>query len=120
MGENKKMKRRFVVSLMIFGFFMYFSVANGGVEEDQSIGTAAGQTVRDMTDQTQKTAVAASAQTEQAAKQFTQIAGETLQQWSAQLQEGVKNLQESGQELMKRLNEEGEKFKQAYSKPAKP
>ena len=114
------MKKYFILGLMFFGLFMNFSGVQAGAEEDQSIGTTAGQTARDITDQTQKTVATASAQTEQAAKQFTQIAGETLQQLSAQFQEAMKNLQQNGQELMKRLNEEGEKFKQAYQKPVKP
>jgi len=89
-------------------------------EEDKSVGTVAGQTARDITDQTQKTVATASAQTEQATKQFAQIADETFQKLNIQFQEAMKNLQQSSQELVKRLSEEGEKFKQAYNKPAKP
>lgn len=114
------MKKYLILALAAFGFFMSFAGIQGGAEEDQSIGTTAGQTARDITDQTQKTVATASVQTEQATKQFAQVADETFQKLSIQFQEAMKNLQQSSQELMKRFNEEEEKFKQAYDKPAKP
>lgn len=112
------MKKYLILNLVLFGFLMSFPVSSGiANEDDQSVGTMAGETARDLTDQTRKAASAVSTETQQATKQFAQIADETFQKLSAQFQEAMKGLQQSGQELMKWFHQEQEKFKQAYNKP---
>lgn len=106
-----------VVSFLAISFSRFTFAAN---DKDKSIGTATGETARDLQAKAQETAKVAAVETEKASKQIAEVADDTFKKLNVQLQEALKNFQGSSQELMKRIQEEFEKFKQAYNKPAKP
>ena len=115
------MRRRVIGGLTALLFSI--SISNFGFaaeEKDKSVGTVAGQTARDLQDKAAETAKTASVETEKASKQIVQVADDTFQKLNVQFQAAMKNFQDSSQQLLKQLQEELEKFKQAYNKPAKP
>ena len=113
--------RRYLLLILVVSFlaisFSRFTFAAD--DKDKSIGTATGETARDLQAKAQETAKVTAVETEKASKQLEQVANDTFQKLSVQFQEAMKNFQGSSQELTKRLQEEFKKFKQAYNKPAK-